>query len=115
MAIRIYLPGAEQVWVARDSGLFPAERVHGEGFFEALFPGEVEACPYRLRARFRGGQRADLRTRSRFPPVLTEYDLYLLGRGNALQIFDKLGARISWNWKECAAWRSPCGLPTRCG
>jgi 1,4-alpha-glucan branching enzyme len=94
VAIRVYLPGAEQVWVARDSGLLPAQRVHGGGFFEALFPGVAETFPYRLRARFGEGNELEFEDPYRFPPVLTEFDLYLLGEGTHHKSYEKLGAHV---------------------
>lgn len=55
VAVRAYLPGAEQVWVRRDSELFPSQRIHADGFFEAVFPNEAQVFPYRLRASYGEG------------------------------------------------------------
>ncbi len=46
---------------------------------------------YRLRARF-GDNVVELEDPYRFPPVLSDFDLYLLGEGNHLKLYDKLGA-----------------------
>ena len=46
---------------------------------------------YRLRARF-GDNVVQLDDPYRFPPVLTDYDLYLLGEGTDQRLYDKLGA-----------------------
>ena len=53
-------------------------------------------CPtarkrYQLRARF-GNTVVDLDDPYRFPPILTDFDLYLLGEGTHQRIYDKLGA-----------------------
>ena len=46
---------------------------------------------YRLRAQF-GDNEVELEDPYRFPPVLSDFDLYLLGEGNHLRLYDKLGA-----------------------
>ena len=46
---------------------------------------------YRLRVRFREAV-VELDDPYRFPPVLSDFDLYLLGEGSHLQLYDKLGA-----------------------
>ena len=58
----------------------------------ACLPDRSTACAhYRLRARF-GDNDVELEDPYRFPPVLSDYDLYLLGEGNHLRLYDKLGA-----------------------
>ena len=46
---------------------------------------------YQLRARF-GDNVVELDDPYRFPPVLTDFDLHLLGEGTHQRIYDKLGA-----------------------
>ncbi len=46
---------------------------------------------YRLRARF-GDSVVELEDPYRFPPILTDFDLYLLGEGTHQRLYDKLGA-----------------------
>src|SRR5262249_51647963 len=46
---------------------------------------------YHLRARFKN-HAVEFEDAYRFPPILSEFDLYLLGEGNHLQLYDKLGA-----------------------
>ena len=46
---------------------------------------------YQLRARF-GDNVVELDDPYRFPPILTDFDLYLLGEGTHQQLYDKLGA-----------------------
>jgi 1,4-alpha-glucan branching enzyme len=94
IAIRAYLPGAEEVWVLREAGVFPAELVHADGFFEAVFPNETEPFPYRLRADYGEGNEAEFDDPYRFPPILSEFDLYLLGEGTHYKSYEKLGAHL---------------------
>ena len=50
-----------------------------------------EAGAYRLRVHF-GETVVELEDPYRFPPVLSDLDLYLLGEGTHLTLYDKLGA-----------------------
>jgi 1,4-alpha-glucan branching enzyme len=46
---------------------------------------------YHLRARY-GEKVVDLDDPYRFPPMLTDFDLYLLGEGTHLRLYEKLAA-----------------------
>jgi 1,4-alpha-glucan branching enzyme len=90
MVVRAYLPGAEQVMVVDDDNhQEELRRIHDSG----LFSGEVgsDIRHYRLKARW-SGQDVEIEDAYRFPPILTDFDLYLLGEGTHLQSYDKLGA-----------------------
>ena len=91
--VRAFLPGAEEVTVVDEAA--PATelaRVHQAG----LFIGQVHSGErgYKLRARF-GGQVVELEDAYRFPPVLSDYDLYLLNEGSHLRSYEKLGAHLT--------------------
>ncbi len=90
-----FLPGAEQVWVWRDSDVFPSQRIHADGFFEAVFPNEAQVFRYRLRARYGEGNEVEFEDPYRFPPTLSEFDLYLLGEGTHHKSYEKLGAHLT--------------------
>src|SRR5262249_43570166 len=47
---------------------------------------------YRLRARY-GERQVELEDPYRFPPILSEFDLYLLGEGTHMHLYEKLGAQ----------------------
>jgi len=64
-------------------------RIHDAGLFAGALPNGSKR--YQLRARF-GENVVDLDDPYRFPPVLTDFDLYLLGEGTHQRIYDKLGA-----------------------
>lgn len=95
VAVRAYLPGAEQVWVLRDSGVFPSQRIHVDGFFEAVFPNETQVFRYRLRARYGEGNEPVFEDPYSFPPILPDFDLYLLGEGTHYKSYEKLGAHVT--------------------
>jgi 1,4-alpha-glucan branching enzyme len=88
--IRAFLPDAVNVDAIDDHGAATAlERVHDSGLFVgALANGSPR---YQLRARY-GENVVDLEDPYRFPPILTDFDLYLLGEGTHQRLYDKLGA-----------------------
>jgi len=86
--LRVYLPDAKRVVAVGEAGERELERVDPAG----LFAGPLDGLQrYRLRASF-GDNEVELEDPYRFPPVLSDYDLYLLGEGNHLRLYDKLGA-----------------------
>lgn len=95
LAIRAFLPDAEAAFVvdARSGSAYAMERVHSDGFYEVVFWGVTDAFPYRLR-RVRGGEVHEFLDPYSFPPVLTDFDLYLIGEGTHQRIFEKLGAHV---------------------
>ena len=95
VAIRAFLPRAHDAWVVRgpgDAGSIPMRRIHEEGFFEAVFPGEQALFPYRLRAEYAGQH--EFEDPYRFPPVLSDFDLHLLAEGTHHKTYEKLGAHV---------------------
>jgi 1,4-alpha-glucan branching enzyme len=96
IAIRAFLPQTERAWVVRGaerSGVFPLERIHAEGFFEAVFAGETQVFPYRLRAEHAGQH--EFEDPYRFPPVLSDFDLHLIAEGTHHEEYEKLGAHVT--------------------
>ena len=88
--VRAFLPDAEAVSVIDDHGCEAnLDRVHDTG----LFVGHLSNGPqrYRLRARF-GENTVEMEDTYRFPPILSDLDLHLLGEGRHLRLYDKLGA-----------------------
>jgi 1,4-alpha-glucan branching enzyme len=94
IAIRAFLPDAAEAWVLRDGALVPLQRIHPKGFFEAVFPGESQIFPYRLRAKNAAGDEWEFEDPYRFPPVLTDFDLHLLSEGTHFDAYEKLGAHL---------------------
>jgi 1,4-alpha-glucan branching enzyme len=107
IAIRVFHPGAVDVVVlagnSKSPAEYPATRIHPDGMFEALVPsaaltiGENRAVPpasYRLRFTFADGKTWETYDPYAFPPLLTEYDLYLSGEGTHYLKYEKLGAHV---------------------
>ncbi|MBZ5693960.1 MAG: 1,4-alpha-glucan branching protein GlgB [Acidobacteriia bacterium] len=105
LCIRPFRPGAREVtvlWGAAKTTV-QAIQVHPDGLFEAIIPlgtpelrdGEpVPPSTYRLRCRFTGGVEIETYDAYAFPPVLTDYDLYLSGEGTHYLKYEKLGAHV---------------------
>jgi 1,4-alpha-glucan branching enzyme len=88
--VRVFMPDAAAVSVVDDQGREIAlDRVHEAGLFSGHPDNGVER--YRLRARF-GETLVELEDAYRFPPILSDLDLHLLGEGNHLRLYEKLGA-----------------------
>ena len=86
--VRVFLPNASRVVAISNGHEWELERIDPAG----LFVGPLDdPAHYRLRARF-GDNEIEMEDPYRFPPVLTDLDLYLLGEGNHLRLYDKLGA-----------------------
>ena len=82
--------------------VYSAGQIRGEGIFEAVLPSDlpgmrkgeaIEPRAYRLRFRFTGGT-VEMFDPYAFPPLLTDYDLHLLGEGTHYRSYDKLGAHV---------------------
>jgi 1,4-alpha-glucan branching enzyme len=88
--VRAFVPDAEEV-VAIDELGHESElvRVHEAGLFAGRLPNGSPR--YHLRARF-GKQVVEFQDAYRFPPVLSDFDLHLLGEGDHLALYNKLGA-----------------------
>jgi 1,4-alpha-glucan branching enzyme len=95
--VRTIQPYAASVSVVVEGHTFAAELVHPGGIFEVLLPADyrhLEARDYRLQIRWDNGSVSELPDAYAFPPLLTDFDLHLLGEGSHWQSYDKLGAHV---------------------
>jgi 1,4-alpha-glucan branching enzyme len=89
--VRVFLPDAERVAIVDEQGHeSDLQRIHDIGLFEGRL---ANGSPrYRVRASY-GERQVEIEDPYRFPPILSDLDLYLLGEGTHMQLYDKLGAR----------------------
>jgi 1,4-alpha-glucan branching enzyme len=88
--IRVFLPDAEGVAIVDDQGQERGlERIHDAGLFEGRWSNGSRR--YRVRARY-GEREIEIEDAYRFPPILSDFDLYLLGEGTHLSLYERLGA-----------------------
>ncbi len=88
--VRAFLPDASNVEAVDTNGrVATLIRLHDAGLFAGALPNG--ATEYQLRARY-GDTTVMLDDTYRFPPILSDFDLYLLGEGSDQRLYDKLGA-----------------------
>jgi 1,4-alpha-glucan branching enzyme len=102
LSIRVFRPQAERVTIlwGNHGEEYAARCVDPAGFYEAVVPLDGEAIPtdispssYRLRFT-ENGRTYETYDPYAFPPLLSDYDLYLLGEGTHFQNYEKLGAHV---------------------
>jgi 1,4-alpha-glucan branching enzyme len=98
-AVRAFLPEASEAWVIdlslADPGTpVPMRRVHPDGFFVAVLPGRRTEFRYRLRVENFEGHSWEFDDPYRCGPILTDFDLHLLGEGTHYRNYERLGAHL---------------------
>ena len=90
--VRTIQPQAESVDLLFEGVMdpLPMQRVHPDGIFEAQMP--TRKRNYRLRVTNANGDTWEVEDAYRFPSLLGDLDLYLMGQGAHRDIFRKLGA-----------------------
>ena len=76
--------------VGDDDTAMAMQKVHAGGVYEAEMPARKRA--YRLRLGYADGSSQEIHDAYRFPSMLGDLDLYLIGQGSHRDIFRKLGA-----------------------
>ena len=92
--VRTFQPQAREVNLVDTDGAVLArfERAHDDGLFVADMPPRKRR--YRLRITTFDGSVYDIEDPYRFGSSLGELDLYLLGEGSDIRIYEKLGAQV---------------------
>jgi len=90
--VRTFQPQVESVALLFEgsSAPVPMQRVHPDGIYEAEMPPRKRH--YRLRLSYANGVSRDVEDAYRFPSMLGDLDLYLIGQGSHREIYRKLGA-----------------------
>jgi 1,4-alpha-glucan branching enzyme len=97
--IRCFVPEARTAWVVdlsrgEPGQRVPMEKVHPDGFYTCVFPGRATAFPYRIAVENYEGHQWDFVDPYYFGPVLTDFDLHLLGEGTHYRNYERLGAHV---------------------
>ncbi len=90
--VRAFLPEASQAEVLWGGKVHPMDKKHSQGFFTAAFPSEPGE--YKLRIHTAEGLTRDMEDPYRFPPLLTDFDLYLHGEGTHYESYNTMGAHL---------------------
>jgi len=94
VTVRVFLPQAGRVEVidaATGKAVADLPRVDSDGFFAGTVAGRTEAFRYRLRLTV-GGHAWEIDDPYRFGTVLGDVDVYLMGEGRHLRLYEQLGA-----------------------
>jgi 1,4-alpha-glucan branching enzyme len=97
LVIRVFRPEAKEIAVVAqaDHGqVFPAERLHVEGLYQATVPNESRDFSYLVRVTAFDGSEQMLRDPYSYGPIMGEIDLHLFSEGNHRRLYDKLGAHL---------------------
>jgi len=84
---------------------YTATRIHPDGLFEALIPlpkkprvksksEEISPTSYRLRISYPDGNTWEVHDAYAFPPLLTDFDIHLMGEGTHYEKYERLGAHL---------------------
>jgi len=97
--VRAFLPDAKNAWIVDltngEPGVrAPMQRVHEDGFFEAVFADRRENFPYRIAVENHERHTWQFVDPYQFGPVLTDYDLHLLVEGTHYKNYERLGAHL---------------------
>jgi 1,4-alpha-glucan branching enzyme len=107
--VRVFRPGAETVSVIWRGIPEPiaAIRSTADGLFVATLPVDAPVLPspepiaksispsaYKLRVTYSGGRVEERHDPYAFAPILTDYDIHLLGEGTHYFNYEKLGAHV---------------------
>jgi len=92
--VRTFQPGATGVDLIDVDGTLLAamDYIHPAGIYAAVLPPRKRH--YRLRVHYGGGASDEMEDPYRFPSMLGELDLYLLGEGSHLDIYETMGAHV---------------------
>ena len=98
-AIRAFVPRARRAWVVDLADGEPGrqvemDRIHADGFFERTFPDRDARFNYRLAVEDFEGHVWEFVDPYQFGPVLTDFDLHLLGEGTHHKNYERLGAHV---------------------
>ena len=89
--VRTLQPGASRVRLLADGGSAEMTPL-GDGLFAVWRPGTKSADRYRFEVEDAGGER-ECEDPYRFPPTVSEFDLYLFSEGTHRRLWESLGAR----------------------
>ncbi len=97
--VRAFLPEAHSAWLVdlahgEPGDAVPMERIHQDGFFVAVFRDRPERFAYRIRVENPEGHVWEFVDPYCLGPMLTDFDLHLLGEGTHFRNYERLGAHI---------------------
>ncbi len=95
-SFRAFHPSVPTLWFVdqRSGERYAMTRLHDSGFFTVTRPGNWQAADYRYETQAPDGERHPFGDPYAFPPLFTDYDLYLLAQGQYRYSYEKFGAHL---------------------
>ena len=99
IAVRAFLPEAQTVRIVdiKANKSYQMEKIHKAGFFEAICTDKKDIFLYRISIKSIDGTTAEFYDPYSFLPVLSDFDLHLIGEGSHYKTYEKLGAHAAGN------------------
>ena len=102
LAVRAYLPDSQQAFVVDEAHgrRRPMQRIHPAGLYEAICPVEdgghsnLSKGKYHYQITDKFGDEKTMKDPYAYEPLLSDYDLHLLGEGNHWDCYERLGAQL---------------------
>ncbi len=97
LVVRVFRPEAKEIQIvsAKDpEKIFPAERLHIEGLYQATVPNESADFAYRVKVIGFDGSEQLLRDPYSYGPIMGEVDRHLFAEGNDKKLYEKFGAHL---------------------
>jgi 1,4-alpha-glucan branching enzyme len=95
LAIRVFRPDARKIDIVRDGQpRIEAEKLHRDGFFQAIVPKAARDLDYHLRLTSWDGSESVVRDPYQYGPIMGEVDLHLFSEGQHWQLYEKFGAHL---------------------
>jgi 1,4-alpha-glucan branching enzyme len=93
LLIRAYLPRAQKAWVTISGDKKPMEMVRSQ-FYEARLAKENKPSRYTISFVDASGFEEEREDPYSFGPIITDFDLHLIGEGTHRKSYEKLGAHV---------------------
>lgn len=94
--IRTFYPDVKEAYVVDETSkkTTKMEKIHEHGLFEAYFPQNKKIFKYKIKKIYYSNDKEIIVDPYSFLPVLTDFDLHLIGKGDHHKTYEKLGAHI---------------------
>lgn len=100
LIIRAFLPEARDAWVVTRNAeggkrlKTPMNRIHRDGFFEAIFERGVEPFDYTIRLVTHWDEKREFHDPYAMPAVLSDFDHHLFSEGTHYKNYEKMGSHV---------------------
>src|SRR5207253_7252058 len=92
--VRVFRPDAREVSIKLDNNgsVVPAEKIQGDGLFQATLEKCARDVPYTLKIKRWDGSEQTTRDPYSYGVIMGEVDLHLFGEGQHWRLYEKFGA-----------------------